>query len=156
MNRRGQSVLYAVLLMPTLFLIFALAIDIGELQLDRLRLRYALDLATVSAATAADANLYSRTGQLRFDDEAAVALTREYLVRNLGILRDTEQVTDMAAAAEIRVLNQLPARDPYSGRVLDRPAIAARLRASHQFNLLAWIGIRRADITVTASSEIRR
>jgi len=40
---RGQSVLYAVLLMPTLILVFALAVDIASLQMQKLRLRYAVD-----------------------------------------------------------------------------------------------------------------
>ena len=34
---RGQSVLYAVLLMPTLILVFALAVDIASLQMQQLR-----------------------------------------------------------------------------------------------------------------------
>jgi hypothetical protein len=156
LNRRGQTIVYAVVLMPTLFLILALALDIGALQLDRLRLRQALDLATVSAATAVDGKVYTATGRLQFDGEAAIGLTREYLSRNLAGLPGVSDADQLAALAEVRVVNQLPARDPFSGRTLGRPTICARLHAPHEFNLLTWVGIRRMEITVSASSEIRR
>ena len=48
-----------VLLMPTLILIFALTVEVAELQMQRLRLGYAVDLATVSAATAVDTVLHA-------------------------------------------------------------------------------------------------
>lgn len=154
-KRRGQSVLYAVLLMPTLFLVFALAIDIAGLQLDRLRLGYALDLATVTAATAVDRSGYTQTGQLRLDPTAATAITREYLIRNLRGLPDTPRPERIVSAAEIAIVNQVPARDPYSGMLLDRPAICARIRVPHYFNLLGWVGISATTISLTATAEIR-
>ena len=39
---RGQSALYAIVLMPTLILILALAVDMAGLQMQKLRLRYAV------------------------------------------------------------------------------------------------------------------
>src|SRR5207302_8768506 len=112
---RGQSVLYAVLLMPTLFLIFALAVDMASLQMQKLRLRYAVDLATVTAATAVDAPYYSRTGRLQLDPVTAAATAREYLVRNLAAIPDIASPTTIADAADIRVVNRTPAIDPHTG-----------------------------------------
>ncbi|TMF87791.1 MAG: hypothetical protein E6I07_07005, partial [Chloroflexi bacterium] len=69
--------------MPTLMLVFALAVDIATLQMEKLRLRYAVDLAAVTAASAVDIEYYSRTGRLQLDPDAATATAREYLLRNL-------------------------------------------------------------------------
>lgn len=155
MRPRGQSTLYAVLLMPTLFLVLALAIELASLQLERLRLIYALDLATVTAANAVDPAAYSQTGRLRLNPVAATAITREYLLRNLANLPDAPHPEQIVAAAEITVVNQVPARDPYRGLLLDRPAICARLHVPHHFLLLGWIGMNTVDITVVADAEIR-
>lgn len=155
MRRRGQSVLYSVLLMPVLILVFALAIDIGSLQMQKLRLRYAVDLATVTAATDVDTGYYSRTGQLQLDAEAAARTARGYLLRNLSGLADTPNPTAIAAAADITIVNHVPALDPYTGMRLDRPAVCARIRVPHRFDLLGWIGLRSVDLTVAANAEIR-
>lgn len=156
MRRRGQSIVYTILLMPTLFLVVALAIDVATLQLERLRLNYALDLATVTAATAVDTAAYSRTGGLRLDPDAATAIAREYLARNLAGLPNTPRPDQIAAAAEITVVNLVPSRDWYRGMLLDRPAICARIHVPHHFGLLGWVGMKAVDITVVACAEIRR
>jgi len=155
LSRRGQSVLYAVLLMPILILVFALAVDIGSLQLQKLRLRYAVDLATVTAATDVDPGVYSRTGRLQLDADAATATARQYLLRNLTGLADAPNPAAIAAAADITVVNRVPALDPYTGMRLDRPAVCARIRVPHRFDLLGWIGLRTVDLTVAANAEIR-
>lgn len=154
--RRAQSVLYAVLLMPTLFLVFGLAIDMAGLQFETLRLRYALDLATVTAATSVDGNFYSQTGRLRLDPAAATVTAREFLLRNLEHLPDVANPPAVVSSADIAIVNQVPAVDPYSGALLDRPTVTARIRVSHRFSLLGWIGISNASITVSANSQIRR
>ena len=141
--------------MPTLFLVFALAIDLASLQLDTLKLRYALDLATVTAATVVDRDVYSRTGQLRLDRIAAATTAREYLLRNLRGLSETAAPEQAVSEADITVINQVPGRDPYSGDLLDRPAICARIRVPHRFSLLAWVGISAVTMTVTSTAEIR-
>ena len=152
---RGQSALYAVLLMPTLILIFALAVDLAGLQMQKLRLRYAVDLATVTAATLVDAPYYSRTGQLRLEPLSATATAREYLARNLAGTPGIESPAAIAAAADISVVNRTPAIDPYTGGRLDRPAICARIRTPYRFTLLGWIGLNRVDVTIAADAEIR-
>lgn len=141
--------------MPTLFLVFALAIDLAGLQLDALRLRYALDLAAVTAATAVDRDTYSRTGELRLDQNAAAATAREYLLRNLRGLPDMAAPEQIVAGADITVINQVPGQDPYSGARLDRPAICARIHVPHRFSLLTWVGMTSVRVTVTSTAEIR-
>jgi putative Flp pilus-assembly TadE/G-like protein len=152
---RGQSALYAVLLMPTLILILALAVDMAGLQMQKLRLRYAVDLATVTAATRVDAPHYSQTGRLQLDPAAATATAREYLVRNLAGIRDVAAPLAIAAAADITVVNRTPAVDPYTGGHLDRPAICARIRVPYRFMLLGWVGLNEIELVVAADAEIR-
>jgi len=156
LNRiRGQSVLYAVLLMPTLMLIFALAIDVAGLQMQTLRLRYAVDLATVAGANVVDRAFYTQTGRLRIDQIGATATTREYLLRNLSGIPDVDNMSAVASSADVAVVNRTPAADPFTGTRLDHPAVCARIRVPYRFSLLVWIGIRQAMLTVTASAEIR-
>lgn len=152
---RGQSALYAVLLMPTLILILALAVDLAGLQMQKLRLRYAVDLATVTAATLVDAPHYSQTGRLQLDPAAATATAREYLARNLAGMRDVAAPLAIAAAADITVVNRTPAVDPYTGGHLDRPAICARIRVPYRFMLLGWVGFNEIEVVVAADAEIR-
>ena len=152
---RGQSVLYAVLLMPTLMLVFALAVDIASLQMEKLRLRYAVDLAVVTAATAVDTEYYSRTGRLQLDPDTATATAREYLLRNLHGLPDISAPAPIASGADITVINRIPSVDPYTGMLLDRPAVCARIHVPHRFSVLGWIGVRAVELTVAANAEIR-
>lgn len=152
---RGQSILYAVLLMPTLILVFALAVDLASLQMQQLRLRYAVDLATVTAATAVDERYYSQTGRLRLDPALATSTTRDFLMRNLTGMPGVPEPAQVAAAADITVVNQTPASDPYTHALLDRPAVCARIRVPYRFFLLGWIGLRVVDVTVAATAEIR-
>ena len=152
---RGQSVLYAVLLMPTLILVFALAVDMASLQMQKLRLRYAVDLATVTAATAVDDRYYSQTGRLRLDPALATLTTRDFLTRNLTGMPGIAAPAQVASAADITVVNQTPAADPYTRALLDRPAVCARIRVPYRFLLLGWIGLRVIEVTVAANAEIR-
>lgn len=152
---RGQSVLYAVLLMPTLILVFALAVDIASLQMQQLRLRYAVDLATVTAATAVDEGYYTQTGRLRLDPALATSTTRDFLLRNLTGMPGIPEPAQVAAAADITIVNQTPGVDPYTRALLDRPAVCARIRVPYRFFLLGWIGLRVVDVTVAANAEMR-
>jgi Flp pilus assembly protein TadG len=141
--------------MPTLILVLALAVDLTSLQMQKLRLRYAVDLATVTAATAVDQRYYSQTGRLRLDPALSTATAREFLLRNLTGMPNTPEPAQVAAAADITIVNQTPAADPYTGGHLDRPAVCARIRVPYRFFLLGWIGLRVVDVTVAANAEIR-
>ncbi len=155
-TQRAQSVLYAVLLMPMLLSVFALAIDIGGLQLERLRLHYAMDLATVTGASAVDPGYYRQHGTLRLNAPQAVMATRESLLRNITSLPDTPAADQVAAQAEVAVVNLVPARDPFTGTPLDRPSVCARIRVAHHFPLLALVGVRDWTITITSEAQIRQ
>ena len=152
---RGQSILYAVLLMPTLILVFALAVDMTSLQMQKLRLRYAVDLATVTAATAVDERYYSQTDRLRLDPALATATTQDFLMRNLTGVPGIPEPAQVAATADVSIINQTPAADPYTRAYLDRPAVCARIRVPYRFLLLGWIGLRVVEVTVAANAEIR-
>jgi hypothetical protein len=141
--------------MPTLILILALAVDMAGLQMQKLRLRYAVDLATVTAATRVDAPFYTRTSQLQLDPVAATATAREYLVRNLAGMPNVAAPLAIAAAADIRIVNRTPAIDPFTGGHLDRPAICARIRVPYRFMVLGWIGVREVELVIAADAEIR-
>jgi len=155
MRSRGQSALYAVVLMPTLILILALAVDMAGLQMQKLRLRYAVDLATIAAATRVDGPYYTRTGRLQLDPAAATATAREYLLRNLAGMPEVAAPLVIAAAADISIVNRTPGIDPYTGGRLDRPAICARIRVPYRFMVLGWIGISEVDVVIAADAEIR-
>jgi hypothetical protein len=144
-----------VLTFPVLLLIFAFAIDLGLLQLDNLRLRYALSLSTVTAATNVDEAFYSATGKLRLDPATAIPAARRSLDENLAGLPVPIDPSRLAADAEFTIVNQVPGRDPFSGSILDRPAICARLRVPHRFTMLGWIGLSQVQTTITADAEIR-
>jgi hypothetical protein len=158
--RRGQSMLYAVLLLPTLMLIFALAIDIGMLQMQQLRLRWAVDMATVDAATVVDASSYGQTGRLQIDPALAPGTARQYLYLNLARLGTSvggdNGAFTIARDADISVINQVPARDPYSGAVLDRPAICARIRVPYRMSLFPFLGgFGTNQLTITSNAEVK-
>ena len=155
MRSRGQSALYAVVLMPTLILILALAVDMASLQMQKLRLRYTVDLATVTAATRVDAPHYTRTGTLQLEPTAATATAREYLLRNLAGMPEVAAPLAIAEAADITVVNRTPGIDPYTGGRLDRPAICARIKVPYRFMVLGWIGIREVELVIAADAEIR-
>jgi hypothetical protein len=151
---RGQSVLYVVVLMPVLLLVLAISLQVALLQLDALRLRSAVDLASVGGAAVVDAGYYGRTGRLRLDPRGAAVAARAILARNLS---GVAAGRDATLSAEIAVLNDVPARDPYSGAQLDRPAVCIRARLPVAAGLLrlagapAWISLTR-----TADAELRR
>ena len=151
--RRGQSVLYVLVLMPSLLLVLAWSVEIALLQLASVRLRSAVDLASVGGASVVDAAYYGQTGRLRLDVRPAVAAAREILARNL-LAVDPERRT--ADSADITVLNEVPARDPYSGVLVDRPAVCIRARLPVPAGLLRLIGTPRwVTITATADAELR-
>ena len=151
--RRGQSVLYVVVLMPLLLLILAWSVEIALLQVAVVRLRSAVDLASVGGASVGDAAYYGQTARLRLDERPASRAAREILARNLLAI-DPERRT--AASAEITVLNDVPARDPYSGVLVDRPAVCIRAHLPIPAGLLRLVGAPPwVTITATADAELR-
>jgi Flp pilus assembly protein TadG len=151
----GQSLLYAVLLLPTLMLVFALAVEVSILEMERIQLRYAVDLAAIAAATSVDNAAYTRSGRLQLDPAIAASTAHDYLGRNLVRLANLSRPADVAATADVVVINQVPARDPFSGQRLERPSVATRIHVVHRFNLVAWIGIKSVELTIASTAQIR-
>ncbi len=162
MNRRaGQSILYTVLLLPTLLLVMSLAVEVGSVQMQRIRIGWALDMATVNAATVVDVPYYSQTGVLRLDSTQAEAVARQFLFRNLQKLGPSvggdAGAASIAATARFAVVNQLPARDPFTGHRLDRPSICAQVVASQGSGLMRWFGMApEIRLTLHSVAEVRQ
>jgi hypothetical protein len=152
-GRRGQSVLYVVVLLPVLLLILALSIEVGTIQITNVRLRSAVDLATVSGASVVDPLFYGQTGRLRLDRNGAAVVAREFLARNLLAIDPDRRV---ATSAEITIVNDVPARDPYTGTLLDRPAVCIHARLPVRAGLLRLVGTSAwVTLTASASAELR-
>jgi hypothetical protein len=151
-------VLYAILLMPVLLMTMSLVADVGALQVHRLQLSWAGDMALVDAASEVDADFYAATARLRLD-AGAVTVFRAYLVLNLEPLRNQmagATPESVARDAEVAVVNAVPAADPFSGRRLDRPSICARLRVPFPTGLLALTGLQPVQsLTVAGTAQIK-
>src|SRR5690242_17322057 len=81
-RQRGSSVLYVIVLSPVLLLGIALATEAGALQMEKQRVRSALDASVVVAAASA-----SRAGvAAQLDTARAAAVMREVLIANLAPL----------------------------------------------------------------------
>ncbi len=160
-RKSGQSILYTVLLLPTLVIVLSLAIDVGAIEMQQLRIRSALDMATVDAAAVVDVPYYTQTGVLRLDSTQAEAVARQFLYRNLQKLGASiggdAGAASVVAAARYRVLNQFPARDPFTGQRLDRPAICVEVTVSHRTGLMHWFGLpEEIRLTLHSVAEVRR
>lgn len=155
-RQRGQSALYAVLMMPLLLLVLALVADVGALQIERVRLRWAQDMSLVDAVTEVDADRYANTGELRIAG-GATSVYRNYLVANLaslqGVMADGATPGSVADGAEVAIVNQVPGTDPFTGQRLDRPAICARIRVPVRTALLHLAGLGSSQqLTITGSA----
>ena len=162
MNKKaGQSILYTVLLLPTLLIVMSLAVEVGSVQMQRLRVGWALDMATVNAAAVVDVPYYTDTGVLRLDSTQAEAVGRQFLYRNLQKLGPSiggdAGAASIAATARFAVVNQLPARDPFTGHRLDRPSICAQVAVTQGIGLMRWFGgPQEIRLTVHSVAEVRR
>jgi hypothetical protein len=159
LRQRGQSTLYAILLMPMLLMVVSLVADIGSLQVEAVRLRWADDMALVDAVTEVDSTQYSAVGLIQLDP-AAERVYRSYLVPNLaplrGVMADGATPESVADNAELAVINSVPATNPFNGHRLDRPAVCARIRVPIKTGLLSLAGVRSAQtLTVTGDAEVR-
>jgi Flp pilus assembly protein TadG len=150
-RQRGSSVLYVVVLSPVLLLGIALATEAGGLQMQKERVRSAVDESVVVAASAA-----SRAGTtVGLDSRRAVAVLREVLAANLAPLAQAFAGTSAAALArdaDVAVVTNVPAADPFaSGTVLRRPTIEVRVRIPLHTGLFAAAGLP-SSVTATLVS----
>jgi hypothetical protein len=145
--------------MPMLLMVVSLVADIGSLQVEAVRLRWADDMALVDAVTEVDSTQYSAVGLIQLDP-AAERVYRSYLVPNLaplrGVMADGATPESVADNAELAVINSVPATNPFNGHRLDRPAVCARIRVPIKTGLLSLAGVRSAQtLTVTGDAEVR-
>ncbi|HEV7676977.1 MAG TPA: hypothetical protein VGQ42_00240 [Candidatus Dormibacteraeota bacterium] len=150
-RQRGSSVLYVVVLSPVLLLGIALATEAGGLQMQRERVRSAVDQSVVVAAAAA-----SHAGSaVGLDARRADAVLREVLGANLAPLASAFAGTTAAALArdaDVAVVANVPAADPFNpGAVLRRPTIEVRVRVPLHTGLFAAAGLP-SSVTATLVS----
>lgn len=155
-GERGSSVLYVVVLSPVLLLSLALATEAGGLQMQKERLRSALDQSAVVAAAAA-----SRAGSgVTIDNARAVAVMREVLAANLAPLATTfahASAAGVARSADVAVVTNVPAPDPFdSAATIRHPSIAVRVRVPLHTGLFVAAGLpATVTLTLTASAALR-
>ena len=154
--QRGQAVLYAIVLSPVLLLCLALAVELGALQLEKQRLRSAIDEATTVAA-ARDA---AGGATVSLDPARTAALVRQSLADNLAPLEshfDGVSATQVAEAADVAVVVNVPAADPMgTGSMLTRPTVEARVRAPVKAGLLGLVVLPTSvTFTLVSSADLR-
>jgi Flp pilus assembly protein TadG len=154
--QRGSSVLYVIVLSPVLLLGMALATEAGALQMQRQRVRSALDASVVVAAASA-----SHAGvAARLDEARAAAVMREVLAENLAPLASNFSSADAAAVArnaDVAVVVDVPAPDPFdSTATLRRPTLEVRVRVPLRTGLFAAAGLPpTVTVTLVASAGLR-
>ena len=155
-RQRGSSVLYVVVLSPVLLLSLALATEVGGLQMQKERIRSALDQSVVVVAAAA-----SRAGgSVSLERARAVGVMREVLAENLAPL--AAAFADVSAAAvarnaDVTVLTDVPAPDPFdSTQVVRHPSIAVRIRVPLHTGLFAAAGLPSVETVTLASTAALR
>ncbi|HEX3607197.1 MAG TPA: hypothetical protein VH134_14850 [Candidatus Dormibacteraeota bacterium] len=155
-RQRGSAVLTAVVLSPVLMLALALAVQLGALQLERQRVRGAVDEAAVTAATGAVA----AGAGAGVDAAGARRLLRDALEVSLRPLAGDIAgggAADIASGAEVAVIDEVPADDPFTpGAVVLRPSIEARVRVPLRTGLLRLAGVPAAvTLTVVTGADLR-
>jgi hypothetical protein len=149
-------VLYVIVLSPVLLLGIALATEAGGLQVQKMRVRSALDASVVVAAASA-----SGAGTAaRLDGARAVAVLREVVRENLLPLQGAflgADASSVAAAAEVAVLTEVPAPDPFApGAVIRRPTLEVRVRIPLRTGLFTAAGLPPSEtVTLVAAAGLR-
>jgi hypothetical protein len=144
-----------VLLLPTLLVVLVLVVQLGLIAAERQRVQAALDMAALAGTLMVDGSAYSRTGRLQLDGSRATQSVRANLARNLSLDMpgaDERSAPALAASAEVQILNAVPARDPFTGLLLDRPAVAVRLKLPYRADLLRLAGLS-PEITLSVASD---
>jgi hypothetical protein len=149
-------VLYVVVLSPVLLLSLALATEAGGLQMQKQRVRSALDQSTVVAAAAA-----SHAGRsVSIDRSRATAVMRDVLAANLAPLAAAfagATAHGIARDADVAVITDVPAPDPFdSAAVVRHPSIEARVRVPLHSGLFVAAGLpTTVTVTLTSSAALR-
>jgi hypothetical protein len=155
-RQRGSSVLYVVGLSPVLLLSLALATEAGGLQMQKERVRSALDQSTVVAAAAAS----HAGGSVSIDRSRATVVMRDVLAANLAPLAAAfagASAHSIARDADVAVITDAPAPDPFdSAAVVRHPSIAVRVRVPLHTGLFVAAGLpTTVTVTLTSSAALR-
>jgi Flp pilus assembly protein TadG len=155
-RERGSSVLYVVVLSPILLLSMALATEAGGLQMQKERVRSALDQSTVVAAAAAA----RAGGGVSIDRVRAVAVMREVLAANLAPLASAfagVSAATVARTAEVAVVTDVPAPDPFDpATVVRHPSLEVRVRIPLHTGLFVAAGLPPTEtLTLISSAALR-
>jgi Flp pilus assembly protein TadG len=149
-------VLYVIVLSPVLLLGVALATEAGALQMEKQRVRSALDASVVVAAASV-----SRGGTAaQLDTARAASVLRAVLAENLAPLASTFAGPDaarIAGTADVAVVTAVPSADPFaSGATLRRPTLEVRVRVPLRTGLFAAAGLPPSvTVTLVASAGLR-
>jgi Flp pilus assembly protein TadG len=149
-------VLYVVVLSPVLLLSMALATEVGGLQMQKERIRTALDQSTVVAAAAAA----RAGGGVAIERARAVSVMREVLAENLAPLSsafDGTSAPAIARDADVAVVTDVPAPDPFdSSAVVRHPSIEVRVRVPLHTGLFAAAGLPSVEtVTLLSTAALR-
>jgi Flp pilus assembly protein TadG len=155
--QRGQAVLYVIVIFPVILLCLVAAVGLGALQLEKQRMRSALDEATAVAVARGGEQ---PAGRLTLDPTTTAALVRQSIADNLGPLADQLDgvgPAQVAADADVAVVVDVPATDPFdAGAVIRRPTLEVRMRAPVHASLLGFAGLPQAvTLTLTSSADLR-
>ncbi len=154
-RQRGSSVLYVIVLSPIIFLSLALALEAGALQMQKERIRSAVGMATINAASVG-ATVQNGPG---FSQAATENAARLSLEDNLEPLREQfvgETPASLAAAADVFVVTDVPSNDPLGSGVVERPTVEIRLHVPVRSGLLSAAGLPPTlTLTVSASADLR-
>jgi len=156
-RQSGSALLYAVVLSPMLMLSLALATELGSLQLQKQRLRSAVDESAVVAA----GRISAGGDATAFDAEHATTLLRASLADNLRALQghiDGLSAEQVAANADIAVITDVPTADPFdASAIITRPTIEARVHVPLRTGLLSLAGLpATVTLTLISSADLRR
>jgi Flp pilus assembly protein TadG len=155
-SQRGSSVLYVVVLSPILMLSMALAVEASAVQLQRQRLHSALDQAVVTGASVGA----SGGTQATLDRGVTAAAARQAIADNLrplsGSLGDVAP-DQVAAAADVVIITQVPADDPLqAGRRLLHPTLELRITVPVHSGLFAAAGLPQTiPMTLISTGDLR-
>jgi hypothetical protein len=149
-------VLYVVILSPILLLSIALASEVGGLEMQKQRVRSAVDQSVVVAASAA-----SRAGRIaQLDTARAAAVLRDVLIANLTPLASAfagATPQSMARDADVAVITDTPAPDPFGrAAVIRQPSLEVRMRVPLHTGLFAVAGLpSTVTVTLVAAAALR-
>lgn len=139
-GQRGAAAAFTLLFLPVLAVLLALVVDVAHLFGVRAALQAAADMGALAGAQAVDLDALAQ-GRRRLQEDEAAGAAREWVRGNLLAHPLTRPLAG-AAEVEVRVIQAdegEPARHPWSGRELEDPTVAVRIRVQPRFHGFAGL-----------------